>query len=551
MGFVPANMNITRYLRACVAMVFIASAGVHAQGFESSDLPIFIIDTHGMSIPDEPKIVGDLGVIYNGPGQRNNTTDTFNHYSGKLAIEIRGSSSQMFPKKQFGFELLGPDGQEIEAPLLGFPPESDWILFAPYNDKSLMRDVLAYKLANDMGRYAPRARFCELVLNGQYEGVYVLLEKIKRDVNRVNIEKLAPDETSGGDLTGGYIIKIDKQTADWDQGWFSDYPPPGRSGVQLVNFLHEYPDPKVISSEQRQYIRNFMEDFEGNLKSEAYADPLDGYASYIDVPSFIDFFIINEISRNVDGYRLSTFLHKHSSADGGKLVMGPVWDFNLGFGNADYCEGWSTQGLARSFNQICPGDYWLVPFWWDRLFQDPAFSKKVKIRWQELRADTFSDQAMLTYVDSLASALSESSQRNFNRWPVLGSYVWPNYFIGNTFEQEVEWLKQWIVARTAWMDAYIGNLVTHVEPDEQWMLVVYPNPSPGNGFQFKCRSQVSGQLRIEIFDVTGRKVETAHTFAVLPEEISLRIGISLTAGTYFYKAYFDDRLSAVGKLMTR
>src|SRR6185295_18577145 len=165
--------------------------------FSSSNLPIIVIDTHGSIIVDDPKISADMGIIYNGPGIRNNLTDAHNNFDGKIGIEIRGSSSQMFPKKQYGIELTDVSGSSIDVSLLGMPKKDDWVLFAPYNDKSLMRDALAYKLGRDQGRYASRAKYCEVVINGVYEGIYVLFEKVKRDKNRVNIDKLDPAEITG------------------------------------------------------------------------------------------------------------------------------------------------------------------------------------------------------------------------------------------------------------------------------------------------------------------------------------------------------------------
>jgi spore coat protein CotH len=276
--------------------------------------------------------------------------DPFNDYDGRIGIEIRGSSSQMFPKKQYGVELWDENGEGIDASLLGFPEEEDWILFAPYNDKSLLRDVLAYKLGRDMGRYAPRTKYCEVVLNGQYDGVYVLIEKIKRDKNRVDINKLDPDEISGNSLTGGYIIKVDKTTGSGGDGWFSTYPPANNQNGQKIFFQYEEPKSEDIVSEQQQYIQQFIASFENVLAGDNFKDPVDGYAKYIDVDSFIDYFIINEVTKNVDAYRLSTFLHKQRDSDGGKLVMGPIWDYNLGFGNADYCTQGNPEGFAKAFN---------------------------------------------------------------------------------------------------------------------------------------------------------------------------------------------------------
>lgn len=543
-----------RAVRDTVLSIFLillfCSGFASAQTFSSSDLPIIVIQTNGNVIVDEPKVVVNMGIINNGPGQRNNINDPPNNYSGKVAIELRGSSSQMFPKKQYGFELIDAMGAEVKATLLGLPPESDWVLFAPYNDKTLMRDVLAYKLAGDLGSYAPRTVYCELVMDGQYQGIYVLIEKIKRSPDRVNINKLDPGENTGDDVTGGYIIKIDKNTGDADPGWLSVYPPPGRSAQQQVNFLYEYPKEEEITFQQREYIKNFMNEFEWKLKSSDFNDPIDGYARYIDVGSFIDFLIINEISKNIDGYRLSTFMHKQKNSDGGKLFMGPVWDFNLGFGNADYCNGWETSGMSFSFNSICPGDWWLVPFWWDRLLDDPSFSKKLSVRWTELRNSVFTDENILAYIDMLTDLLSESQQRNFQRWPVLGRHIWPNYFVGSTFQQEVDWLKTWIVSRNAFLDTWFGGLVTNPELplDNDNTLKVYPNPS-ADKFVFDLRLRRPGQVTIIIYDMTGRKVK----YSVLNIEGSeiITSGEDLFAGTYFFQVLINGVSSFSGKIIKR
>src|ERR1051325_729327 len=192
--------------------------------FSSSNLPIVVINTNSQTIPDEPKITCGLGIIYNGIGVRNYLTDPFNNYNGKIAIEVRGSSSQMFPKKCFGFETLNTNGTKKDTLILGMPAEHDWILSASYSDKTFMRNFLSYKLYRDFGRYAPRTQFCELVIDGQYQGVYILMERIKRDKNRVDIAKLNNWENAGDSLTGGYIIKIDKMTGNSGAGWTSPYP---------------------------------------------------------------------------------------------------------------------------------------------------------------------------------------------------------------------------------------------------------------------------------------------------------------------------------------
>jgi hypothetical protein len=494
---------VQRFFLVWLVAVGITCVG-YSQSFTSSNLPIVVINTNSQTILDEPKITVDIGIIDNGIGQRNNLTDPFNNYSGKAAIEIRGSSSQSFPKKQYGVELRDAAGNDVSAPLLGLPPEEDWVLFAPYNDKTLMRDVLAYKIARDQGRYAPRTRYCELVINGHYQGIYVLIEKVKRDNNRVDINKLDPDENTGNDLTGGYLIKIDKETGSGNGGWTSNYSPPGRNGSQTIFYQYDYPKAADISTAQKNYIRQFMLNFETTLIGAGFTDPVNGYTRYIDVDSFIDFFIVNEVSKNVDGYRLSTYLHKQRDSDGGKLFMGPVWDFNLGFGNADYCTTGTPSGWVTNFNNICSGDYWLIPFWWGRLNQDPTYRSKLAARWAELRTDKLQTSKLHTYIDSVYTVLnSESAARNFVKWPVLGQYVWPNYYVGSSFQDEVTWLKTWVTNRMNWLDANMPQVITSIEDNTS--LQVFPNPFLNEVYLEYTLAQ-PGKFEAEWFDASGKVI---------------------------------------------
>ena len=189
-----------------------------AQSFTSSNLPLVVINTNGQAIVDDPKIIANMGIIWNGPGNRNSLSDPMNNYNGKIAIEIRGSSSQMFPKKGYGFETRATDLSDIDVSLLGMPEENDWVLYAPYTDKTMIRDVLTYTLDASLGHWSPRCRYVELFLNGNYQGVYVLIEKIKRNKTRVDIAKLTLTDNVGEDLTGGYIVKIDKTTGGGGDG---------------------------------------------------------------------------------------------------------------------------------------------------------------------------------------------------------------------------------------------------------------------------------------------------------------------------------------------
>jgi hypothetical protein len=517
-----------------------------SQTFTSSNLPVIVINTNGATIVNEPKVGADMGIIYNGVGVRNNVTDPFNNYNGKIGIELRGSTSQaLFPKKQYGIELRDVAGEGIDASLLGLPKKDDWVLFAPYNDKSLMRDVLAYKLGRDLGRYASRYRYCELVLNGQYQGIYVLLEKVKRDKNRVNIDKLDPVEITGDNLTGGYIVKLDKVEGSGGDGWTSGYPPLGRFGSQTIYFQYEYPKQEDIASQQKQYIRDYFLAFETALAGAGFKNPDTGYAKYIDVDSFVDYFIANEISRNPDAYRLSTFIHKKKDSEGGKLSMGPIWDFNLGFGNVDFCIKGAPEGFVIDYNSICREDFWLIPFWWSRLFRDEAFKNKVTNRWTSLRAGVYQTSRIMTFIDSVATELNkESQQRNFQRWPVLGQYVWPNSFVGQSFQQEVDWLKDWVNKRLAWLDVNIPNVVTGLEASEakqgfSWR--VYPNPSVGE-VKVQFETEEAGMMVVQLYDAAGGRIELSERVVSEPGEYKLNLASStLAPGLYLVQVHFGGR----------
>ena len=169
--------------------------------FTSSNLPIVVIETGGFDIPyDDPRLIADMGVIYNSQGTRNNITDPFNNYDGKISIEIRGSSSAGWSKKSYSFETRNPDNSNNNISLIGLPRENDWVLYAPYYDRSFLRNVFTFHLAREMGWYASRTRYCELLLDGEYKGIYVLMEKVKRDSNRVHISKLTDLDVYGDEI---------------------------------------------------------------------------------------------------------------------------------------------------------------------------------------------------------------------------------------------------------------------------------------------------------------------------------------------------------------
>lgn len=438
-------------------------------------LPIVVINTNGNQIVDEPKVMADMKIIHKGNEQENVETDTPNIYNGKIGIEYRGSTSQSFPKKPFGFETWNAQGEDLKVSWFGWPEESDWILFASYNEKSLMHNVLSMRLAREIGLYASRTQYVEVVLNGSYQGVYILMEKVKRDKGRVDISKLTTSDISGDDLTGGYIIKIDKSTGNNIGSWRSTHALPSGKTQQL-EYFYEYPND--IVSEQKNYIRNYVTNFETAVKSSDFADPTTGYRKYIDTKSFIQVFLINEIARNIDGYRISTFMYKDKDSKGGKLKMGPPWDYDISYGNANYCQGSRFDLFAYKFNAICPDDYWLVPFWWDKFMQDPGFLSEVRDMYQKERKDgAFTDANLTKIIDELTKELQVPQTRNFQKWQILGTYVWPQPEpIARTWQDEVNELRTWLSARMKWLDGNMPGVYVGNEVIPELSVTAFPNP---------------------------------------------------------------------------
>lgn len=537
-------MTVLRIL-LITAYVHFALFGVCQVTFTDSNLPIVIIDTdNGVPIEDDPRVVGNMKIIDNGPGVRNYTTDPPTNYNGRIEIEIRGSTSQQYPKKNYGFETQDPLGNNLQVSILGMHLENDWILYGPYPDKTLIRNVLTFHLARLMGHYASDTRYCELVINGDYRGIYVMMERIKRDDGRVNIQNVHEANMWNDSLTGGYIMKVDKLTGEVGMSWASNYNP---------EVLFQFHDPEYdeLSTIQQAYMINFIESFEDALWGPDFEDPNIGYPFYIDQQSFHDFTILQELGRTVDGYRSSSFFHKDKDALNwnSKIVAGPMWDFNLSYGNADYCDAFLTTGWQYDFDEVCDFST-SIPFWWERLLDSQQYRDGLRCRWNELRQGPLATSTIHNFIDSIALEIEEARIRNFQRWPIIGVYVNWNGFVGQTYQEDLDYLKSYIEQRANWIDQNLGgscSLNISELSQEKVLHTCWPNPAD-NVLQLGFTLFQDAKIDIEVNDLTGNIVHRCdpEQFKSGMNYTELDVG-HLSSGYYFYVIRVNDQNIYSGK----
>lgn len=412
-----------------------------AQEFTDSNLPIVIINPGVAQIVDNPRIIATMKIIDRGNGERNYLTDENNpeflNYNGKIEIELRGSSTQTRPKKQYGFSTLMDDNKtNNNVSLLGLPAEHDWTLNGMVFDPSLMRDYLSYNLSRQIGEYASRTAYCELVINGTYKGLYLLQEKIKVDDNRVDISDISKTDNTLPNISGGYIIKADKTTGGDPIAWtmFSSF---GAS----IGYIHEQPEPDEITVAQSTYIRTQFQMFE----TSAYfgiSSELREISSYIDIPSFIDYMLISELASNADAYMFSTFFHKDRN---GKLRAGPVWDFDLTYGNDIFI--WGFNRSKTNVWQFSNGDNEGSRFWRD-IFRNELFNCLMSKRWNELSkpGQPFNISSIELFIDQTKDKISEAAIRDNALWSSVGN-----------LQEQVNKIKTFVSSRIDWMNFNLGN----------------------------------------------------------------------------------------------
>lgn len=524
--------------------------------FSSSNLPIVVLNTGTQTISSGPKVMIDMGIIYNGPATRNNLTDPFNEYNGKVGIDIRGNYSSILPQKPYGLELWDVNGNDIQDSLLGMPVESDWALIANYNDKSFMRNLLAFDVFEKTNHYAPRARLVEVVLNGEYQGVYLLCETIKRDNNRVDIAKLDPTETTFPDVSGGYILKTDY----WDNtnSWQLAFNPIGHPTFD-VHMVYVYPKPDLIVVQQQAYIQQFMNDYETALYGNNFADTTNGYRKYISVRSFMDYWIVNELSRNVDGHKKSSYYYKEKdNANGtiGKMKAGPVWDFDWAWKNIPGCvNSEMTDGSGWSYlvNDCSPDVN--SPAWYVRLLQDSLFANELHCRWTDLRRSILDTTYLFHYMDSIASYVNEAQQRHYQYWGHMGQAsgapeVDPP---AQSYQEEVDRLKQFIRLRIAWLDANMpgtlyGCNLTGVETASSapsTTATAFPNPFTGE-LTVQVNVTQATNVQVTLIDMAGRQVQALPQQQVGAGTQRLSLNVQpLPAGVYVLRVQVGERVEVL------
>jgi hypothetical protein len=485
---VPSSLLVLSVVFTSAEVLADTDGSASVTAFISSNLPIVMIETGGAQIPDSPKITARMGIIDNGNGARNSITDPRNGYDGWIGIELRGNSTQyLFPKKPYLLETRDDAGSNLNVPLLGMPKDNDWILLAGYLDKTLLRNPLAHYLSRKTGRFSCRNVFVELVLNGKYEGVYLLMESIKPGKHRVPVAEMDSTDVAGDAVTGGYIWEVSQGSQNFGE-----------------RRCFKYPKASRIRPEQIDYIRGYDDGFRQAMRLSTYADPVKGYAAWIDVDSFIDEILVQEACKNSDAYGWSSFFFKDRL---GKLNAGPVWDFDQALSNSTFSEGDITSEW-----QIEKG-YWEVPFFWQKLFHEPNFKRRLSNRWFSLRRGPFGTDSLMAVIDGWTVRLDEARKRNFDRWPILGKEMWrslPGWEERDTYEAELEYMKRYLREHLDWMDSELLK-TSGLAPSQNRFAEAVPemriSPNPfRSGTTIRFSGKPRGPAEFVVYNLLGQRV---------------------------------------------
>jgi len=519
----------TRYILFSTLLIFVTNL-VFSQvpGITSSNLPLVVINTNGQAILDASKITAKMKVINNGAGNVNRPTDPGNNFDGNVGIEYRGGNSKSNEQNPYNFETRDASGANLNVSLLGMPEENDWILLSNYDDKTFIRNSLAFQLFRKGSHYAPRTQMVEVIVNNEYQGIYLLAEKIKQDKGRVDISKLTSADVSGDNLTGGYIFKIDS----WDatNSWQSNFAPfdyPDKA----VHYVYDDPSATDLVTAQKDYLKTTVNSFETVLHSTGFANTTTGYPAWLKLNSFMDYFIVSEVSRNVNAYKKNCYYFKNKNSKDSKIHSGPVWDFDSAFKNIVGCEPYAaTDGSGWSYKiNVCTTNKTNSNDWIVRLLQDPAFATAVSTRYFEMRKTYLSTQYLNTFIDSIQNKAMEAQVRHYTKWPILGSSVGtpevdaqPDTYVG-----QVAKFKDWIQTRLTWLDGHMvggPNSVPVMETDFSYR--IFPNPT-------------HDLLYLESsYEIQGVEIFTSQGTCVMMKDGLSTYSTQLNVSTYSHGIYF-------------
>ena len=369
----------------------------------------------------------------------NHHTDDVPELICDAIVHVRGNSSRTFDKLGYSIDLIEDDGTDYDVEFMGMDAHSEWALHGPYLDKTLIRTYMWYNIAGEIMEYSPNVRFCELVINGEYMGVYVAMEKITAGDNgaRLNLRKNAKDKEFYG-----YMIKLDSpsEIPYKNINNFSTY-----TGIAEKTISVVYPKGERLTPEFADEIARDFSVFEKSLYSYDYDSDVYGYETYIDVDSFVDYFLINELTVNYDAGGRSTFMYRDIS----NLYKMCIWDFNACCGN--YIRDVSDKTFFLTERT-----------WFSKLVTDEDFTDRVIERYYNLRKSFFSDEYLLKYIDDTVKYLGPAIDRNFEKWGYTFDKDFPMLYPKernlHSFDEAIEQYKNFIVKRTAWLDENIETL---------------------------------------------------------------------------------------------
>lgn len=409
-----------------------------------TNLPVLHIDTDGRRITKENKIWAEMSVLnQSSDGSKRNILDTPD-YQSPITINLRGASSYSgFDKQQYRIKFYKKEGETgaKNYEFLGMGANSEWVLNGPFLDRTLLRNRIIYQVSRELLEWAPDSRFCEVFVNGEYKGVYLAVEPVTNGESRLRLNEF-------GLLSGetAYVVKRDRKGTEDNP--IDTY---GKTAGKTLNDLYiSYPTSKNLTEIQRSWITKDVSKFEKVLYSDTFADPDKGYAKYIEVDNFVDYFIINEVTMNNDAGNLSTYAYKEL---GGKLQM-TVWDFNNAYDNYQ----WFTEDFTEIFLQ--------TNSWYDRLLTDRAFVERIVERYEALRKGTLSTEHLYQLIDAGEKELDGAIERNFAVW----GYTFSDSLLVSSeegsrdpksYEEAVAQLKEAIAKRFQFLDEHLTDLYTN------------------------------------------------------------------------------------------